>query len=213
MELKTCIFNKDITDLINHAMKIEPWVSYLSYYDSLGYSKKLFLNTTRSVLLNLAVSLSNFNNDIHPDFINDNEIVVTSLINVLNDYGLDYDENSSELIRDAIENVFALAKSIRNALIDDGVFELRFLKQCNLIIPYNALKLKNIALSGGEYYLVLEEDKYLRRSSDVEFKYVENIQCLKDTEFFDPFSKKIMEIDEFVYTQNCYRRCNMSRSA
>lgn len=213
MELKTCIFNKDITDLITHAMKIEPWVSYLSYYDSLGYSEELFLNTTRSVLLNLAVSLSNFNNDIHPDFINDNEIVVTSLINVLNDYGLDYDENSSELIRDAIENVFALAKSIRNALIDDGVFELRFLKQCNLIIPYNVLKLKNIALSGGEYYLVLEEDKYLRRSSDVEFKYVENIQCLKDTEFFDPFSKKIMEIDEFVYTQNCYRRCHMSRSA
>lgn len=213
MELKTCIFNKDITDLINHAMKIEPWVSYLSYYDSLGYSEELFLNTTRSVLLNLAVSLSNFNNDIHPDFINDNEIVVTSLINVLNDYGLDYDENSSELIRDAIENVFALAKSIRNALIDDGVFELRFLKQCNLIIPYNALKLKNIALSGGEYYLVLEEDKHLRRSSDVEFKYVENIQCLKDTEFFDPFSKKIMEIEEFVYSQNCYRRCHMSRSA
>ena len=213
MELKTCIFNKDITDLINHAMKIEPWVSYLSYYDSLGYSEELFLNTTRSVLLNLAVSLSNFNNDIHPDFINDNEIVVTSLINVLNDYGLDYDENSSELIRDAIENVFALAKSIRDALIDDGVFELRFLKQCNLIIPYNALKLKNIALSGGEYYLVLEEDKHLRRSSDVEFKYVENIHCLKDTEFFDPFSKKIMEIDKFVYTQNCYRRCHMSRSA
>ena len=213
MELKTCIFNKDITDLINHAMKIEPWVSYLSYYATLGYSEELFLNTIRSALLNLAVSLSNFNNDIHPDFINDNEIVVTSLINVLNDYGLDYDENSSELIRDAIENVFTLAKSIRNALIDDGVFELRFLKQCNLIIPYNVLKLKNIVLSGGEYYLVLEEDKHLRRSSDVEFKYVENIQCLKDTEFFDPFSKKIMEIDEFVYTQNCYRRCHMSRSA
>ena len=213
MELKTCIFNKDITDLINHAMKIEPWVSYLSYYDSLGYSEELFLNTTRSVLLNLAVSLSNFNNDIHPDFINDNEIVVTSLINVLNDYGLDYDENSSELIRDAIENVFALAKSIRDALIDDGVFELRFLKQCNLIIPYNALKLKKVVLRGGEYYLVLEEDKHIKSTSDFEFRDVKNIEYLKDTEFFDPFSKKIMEIDEFVYSQNCYRRCHMSRSA
>ena len=213
MELKTCIFNKNITDLINHAMEIEPWVSYLSYYATLGYSEELFLNTIRSVLLNLAVSLSNFNNDIYPDFINDNEIVVTSLIAVVEDFGLDFNDDTAELIHDAIENVFALAKSIRDALIDDGVFELRFLKQCNLVIPYNALKLKRVVLKGGEYYLVLEEDKYLKNNSDFELKYVENIQCLKDTEFFDPFSKKIMEIDEFVYTQNCYRRCHMSRSA
>ena len=213
MELKTCIFNKDITDLINHAMIIEPWVSYLSYYDSLGYSKKLFLNTTRSVLLNLAVSLSNFNNDVQPDFINDNEIVLNSLISVVKDFGLNFIDHRTELIHDAVENVFALAKSIRNALIDDGIFELRFLKQCDLIIPYNALKLKEAILRGGEYYLVLEEDKHLRDYSDTEFKYVKNIECLKDTEFFDPFSKKIMEIDEFVYSQNCYRRCHMSRSA